>query len=145
MPSVDTDGLLASLLLAAFFILLLPPAVAAITGIGCGIALPGGQAGWGGFVGLGLGMAGVAINITGLFFMWFFLLPYISFSEAELARELFCPDHVRDLYVLERNSICRIAVRRSAELFWIGISPITPAAAAAGTWWLCRRQSLANK
>ena len=143
-PDFGGDDLLAFLLLAAFLIFLLPPMVSTITGIACGMALPNGSAGWGGFVGLGLGVSGIAINIAGLFLLVFFLLPYTSFSGAELAREIFCPDD-RYLHNLDRDSICRRALRWAPEVFWIGISLVTPAAAAVGTWWLCRRRSIGQR
>ena len=138
---MDTDGLLEWLLLVVFLIFLLPPLSATITGIACGIALPNGSAGWGIVVGLGLGVAGVAINIAGLL-----LLAFVDVDPEGWAREIFCRQPFYTLYGSStRNIICTKAVEWAPDpaVFWIGISLVTPAAAAAGTWWLCRRRNIA--
>ena len=137
----NLDGLLAGLLLAAFLILLLPPLVAATTGIVCGFTMPGGKAWWGGAVGLGLGLAGAIINIAGLSLVSF---GYLYFDPWNWAMENFCPQD-RYWYNLDYDSTCSRALRWADEVFWIGISLITPATAAAGSWWLCRRRSIGRR
>ena len=141
---MDTDGLLEWLLLVSFLIFLLPPLSATITGIACGIALPNGSAGWGITVGLGLGVAGTVINIAGLLF----LLNFVDVDLENWARGIFCRQPFYTLYGSStRNIICTTAVEWAPdpEVFWIGISLVTPAAAAAGTWWLCRRRNMTQR
>ena len=135
-PDIGGEDLLEFLLLAAFLILLLPPLVATITGVVCGFTMPRGIAMWGGAIGLGLGVVGVIINVAGLFF----LLIYLNFDPWEWALSNFCPEH-REWWTLDRDSFCIRALKWSGEVFWVGISLITPIAAGAGTWWLCRRRS----
>ena len=137
---MDTDGLLELLLLAAFLIFLLPPIVATITGIACGMAFPNGSAGWGIAVGLGLGVAGTVINIAGLIL----LTGFLNVDPADWAQEIFCE---KPLHLINNrhNSFCYPAMRWTPRVFWIGISLVTPAAAAMGTWWLCRRRSISQR
>ena len=139
MPSYD--GLLELLLLAAFLIFLLPPLASTITGIVCGNAMPGVSTEWVPLPGLGLGIAGVDINIAGLL-----LLAFVDVDPEGWAREIFCRQPFYTLYGSStRNIICTNAVEWAPDpaVFWIGISLVTPAAAAAGTWWLCRRRNTA--
>ena len=141
VPDIGGDGLIGFLLLVAFLILVLPPLVATITGIVCGNAMPGLPAGWGPLVGLGPGVAGTVINIAGLIF----LLNFVDVNPEGWAREIFCRRPFYTLYGSStRNIICTSAVEWAPEpiVFWIGISLVTPAAAAMGTWWLCRRRSI---
>ena len=137
----NLDSLWAGLLLAAFFILLLPPLVATVTGIVCGLTILGGKAWWGGAVGLALGLAGAIINIAGLSLI---LFGYLYFDPRDWALENLCPKD-RYWYNLDHDSTCRRALKWADEVFWVGISFITPAVAAAGTWWLCRRRSMGRR
>lgn len=131
------DGLPAILLVAAFLILLLPPLVSTITGIMCGMIPPKGSAGWGIAVGLGLGFAGIVINMAGLIV----LIGFLDVDPTYWAREIFCE---KPLHLINNrhNSFCYPAMRWAPRVFWIGISLATPATAAVGTWWLCRRRSI---
>jgi hypothetical protein len=134
----DTDGLVELLLLAAFLICLLPPLVSTVTGIACGMALPNGSAGWGVAFGLGLGVAGAVINIAGLIV----LIGFLDVDPTHWAQEIFCE---KPLHLINNrhNSYCYPAMTWAPRIFWIGISLVTPAAAAAaGTWWLCRWRSM---
>ena len=137
---IDTDGLLELLILAAFLIFLLPPLVATVTGIVCVNAMPGLPRVWGPLAGLGLGIVGIAVNIAGLLL----LLILVNVEPADWAQEIFCE---KPLHLINNrhNSFCYPAMRWAPRVFWIGISLITPAAAAVGTWWLCRRRSVAQR
>ena len=137
---MDTDGLLELLLLAIFLILLLPPLASTITGIASGMALPNGSAIWGVAFGLGLGVAGTAINVAGLVV----LIGFLDVDPTDWAQEIFCE---KPLHLINNrhNSFCYPAMRWAPRMFWVGISLVTPAAAAVGTWWLCRRRSMSRR